>query len=183
MDVVHLTDPASLRAYAHPLRLALVGLLRREGPLTATKAAARLGESVPSCSFHLRQLAKYGLVEPAAPTGRGREKPWQATAEATSWDGNTDDPEVRAAAAHLDAVILERYAHRVRGWFGRRHHDPPEWRAVSGLGDTTLFVTPDELRSLTTEMDEMLQRYHARADRPAGARPVSVIQIVFPDES
>ncbi|WP_344621629.1 helix-turn-helix domain-containing protein, partial [Kitasatospora arboriphila] len=88
---VQLSDPRALKAYAHPTRMALVGLLRREGPLTATRAAELIGESVASCSFHLRQLAKYGLVEEAG-GGRGREKPWRATALFTSWDTAAADP-------------------------------------------------------------------------------------------
>jgi DNA-binding transcriptional ArsR family regulator len=183
--VVRLTDPKTLRAYAHPLRLALIGLLRREGPLTATKAAARLGESVPSCSFHLRQLAKYGLVEQAG-GGHGREKPWRATALATAWDSTAEDPAARAAAAHLDAVVFEQFAHRVRAWLGRRGDDPPAWQAVSGLGDALVFVTPDELRQLSTDVDALLQRYRHRAadpaQRPTEARPVTIIQVVFPAE-
>src|SRR4051795_2876431 len=62
---MELTDPRAMRAYAHPIRLRLLGLLRRHGPLTATQAAARLGESSGTTSFHLRQLAKYGFCEPA----------------------------------------------------------------------------------------------------------------------
>ncbi|HWD74930.1 MAG TPA: helix-turn-helix domain-containing protein, partial [Solirubrobacteraceae bacterium] len=72
---VEVTDPRSLRGLAHPVRLALIGLLRREGPLTATQAGERIGESPASCSFHLRQLAKYGLVEEAG-AGPGRRRPW-----------------------------------------------------------------------------------------------------------
>ena len=64
-SVTRLTDPRALRAYAHPVRMRLMGLLRTEGPLTATRAADLLGESSGTCSFHLRQLAKYGLVEEA----------------------------------------------------------------------------------------------------------------------
>ncbi|HVI18641.1 MAG TPA: helix-turn-helix domain-containing protein, partial [Gaiellales bacterium] len=60
---LRLTDPRALRALAHPTRLRLVGLLRREGPLTATQAGALIDEVPASASFHLRQLAKYGLVE------------------------------------------------------------------------------------------------------------------------
>jgi Mn-dependent DtxR family transcriptional regulator len=183
--VIHLSDPSSLRAYAHPLRLALVGLLRREGPLTATKAAARLGESVPSCSFHLRQLARYGLVEHAA-GGRGREKPWRATALATQWNSTMEDPAARAAAAHLDTVVFEQYAQRVRAWLSRRDDDPPAWQAPSGLSDATVFVTPDELRQLTSEIDAVLQRFQHRTtdptQRPAASRAVKVIQVVFPAE-
>src|ERR1700686_3441278 len=84
-----LTAPRALRAYAHPVRMALMGLQRTEGPLTATRAAELLGESSGTCSFHLRQLAKYGLVEEAG-GGTGREKPWRATATTTDWDAAGD---------------------------------------------------------------------------------------------
>jgi len=72
-SVNNLTDPKALRALAHPIRLALIGLLRTQGPLTATRAAELLGESSASTSFHLRQLSKYGLAEEAG-GGQGRER-------------------------------------------------------------------------------------------------------------
>ena len=62
---VELRDARALRALAHPTRLKLVGLLRLQGPLTATQAARELGETPQRCTFHLGQLAKYGLVEEA----------------------------------------------------------------------------------------------------------------------
>src|SRR5262245_35651030 len=105
---VELTDPRALRAVAHPIRLELLGLLRRSGPLTATEAAARIGESPASCSFHLRQLAKYGLVEEAG-GGRGRQRPWRATAPLTSWPGAVDGDDRREATAMLSRVVVERY--------------------------------------------------------------------------
>src|SRR5512141_1506254 len=81
---VELRDARSLRALAHPTRLKLVGLLRLKGPLTATQAARELGETPQRCTFHLGQLAKHGLVEEAG-GGRGRERPWRATASFTNW--------------------------------------------------------------------------------------------------
>jgi DNA-binding transcriptional ArsR family regulator len=50
-------DPRVLRALAHPLRNALLALLRSEGPSTASRSGQRLGESSGSTSYHLRQLA------------------------------------------------------------------------------------------------------------------------------
>src|SRR3954451_18129241 len=105
---IELTDPRAMRAYAHPVRMALIGLLRRNGPMTATQAAARLGESSGTCSFHFRQLAKYGFCEEAG-GGRGREKPWRATALATSWTSAPDDPERADAEHQLNLVVLQRY--------------------------------------------------------------------------
>ena len=59
-------DPKTLRALTHPVRLALLEALALEGPLTATAAGELIGESPTTCSFHFRQLAKYGFVEEAA---------------------------------------------------------------------------------------------------------------------
>ena len=58
-----LSDPRAMRALAHPPRLDLLELLFAEGPLTASECAARVGDSPASCSYHLRQLARWGFVE------------------------------------------------------------------------------------------------------------------------
>src|ERR671937_2498370 len=113
-----LTDPMALRAVAHPMRLRLLGLLRHEGALTATQAAERVGESPAACSFHLRQLAKYGLVEEAG-GGRGRERPWRATAQITDWPAVSDDPAFAPAAQLLETVLAERYFERLMRWLER----------------------------------------------------------------
>src|SRR5262249_11548655 len=103
---MELTDPRALRAYAHPIRLKLVGLLRRTGPLTATQAGEKIGESAANCSFHLRQLAKFGLVEEAG-GGKGRERPWRATSITTEWPDGGADPEAVEAGAMLSRVVVE----------------------------------------------------------------------------
>ncbi|HEU4461850.1 MAG TPA: helix-turn-helix domain-containing protein, partial [Solirubrobacterales bacterium] len=105
---VTLTDPRALRAMAHPTRLELIALLRQGGPLTATQAAEQIGGSPASCSFHLRQLAKYGLVEEAG-GGRGRERPWRATAISTEWPVFGENEETLAAGEMLSRVVVERY--------------------------------------------------------------------------
>ena len=129
-----LTHPRALRALAHPIRLALVGMLRREGPLTATRAAALLGESSASASFHLRQLAKYGLVEEAG-GGRGRERPWRATAMFTQWPDVAEGAEQQAATALLSSVIAERYFEDLMRWLSAKPEEAPRMaggRALRG---------------------------------------------------
>ena len=181
MQSVRLSDPVALRAYAHPVRMKLVGLLRREGPHTATQAAARIGESVPSCSFHLQQLAKYGLVE-RVPGADARERPWRATAYFTTWESDTDNPEHQAAVDHLDAVVMGRYAERVQEFLQRRRLEPRAWRRLTGPSDHLLYVTGDELKELQRRMEELLAAYRPRlADpsrRPPDARGVQLIQFI-----
>jgi hypothetical protein len=184
-SVKRLTDPRALRALAHPLRLSLVGLLRRDGPLTATRAASLLGQSSGSCSFHLRQLAKYGLVEQAG-GGRGREKPWQATTLFTAWPDVTETPELAAAAGLLSQVIAERYFEYLMKWLDGKPAEPPEWQEAAHFGDTMLYVTADELAELAGEERKLVDRYLERQRqpelRPPGARLVSYLHLAFPGD-
>ncbi|MER5400751.1 helix-turn-helix domain-containing protein [Streptomyces sp. NPDC002599] len=183
MNRRQLTDPRALRAYAHPFRLTLIGLLRREGAMTATRAAELTGESVASCSYHLRMLAKYGLAEQTG-EGQGREKPWRATASFTSWPGYAADPEVREAATALSLAVVERYFTEATRWLENRRTESAEWQEAAPLGDATIFVTPAELKELEEQMWELLQPYISRADhperRPAAARRVSYVQFAYP---
>jgi len=182
---VQLTDPRALRALAHPTRLRLVGLLRREGPLTATQAGALIGEVPASASFHLRQLAKYGLVEEAA-GGRGRERPWQATAMFTSWSGAGGSPDLAIADQMLTAVVAERYAEQLQAWLAAKPGEPVEWQEAAGLGEALLYVTPDELTRIGEELDDLLRPYldriGDRSTRPDGARLVSFIRMALPTD-
>jgi hypothetical protein len=182
---VKLSDPIALRAYAHPLRMSLVGLLRREGPLTATQAADRLGESVPNCSFHLRQLAKYGLAE-RVPGSDARERPWRATAMFTTWENASDDPETQAAASHLSRVVFERHVERARQGLAHQEAEPVRWRNVIGTSDYVLYVTPEELSALLDKTEELFAEYLGRltdpAQRPPNSRAMQVIQIATPLE-
>ncbi|RIV37833.1 winged helix-turn-helix domain-containing protein [Micromonospora radicis] len=177
------TDPRALRAYAHPLRMRLIGLLRSEGPMTATQAAARLDDNVPNCSFHLRQLAKYGFAERVAGAD-GRERPWRATTPFTSWDDDSDDPAMKAAADELNALMLAVFVRRAQDYLAVRADEPTEWRVAAGFGDTLLHVTASELRELTGTIDALLARYDERitdpAKRPPGSRPVMMVQLVLP---
>ncbi|MGW4379838.1 winged helix-turn-helix domain-containing protein [Kitasatospora sp. NPDC004531] len=180
---VRLTDPRALRAYAHPTRMALVGLLRVHGPLTATRAAELLGtESVASCSFHLRQLAKYGLVEEAG-GGRGREKPWRATAAFTSWDASPADPEQAAAVDFLQRAVLDGYFARATAWLAHRAEESPEWRETAGFGDTAVRVTVEELAELNARIEELTRPYVERAvEGHEGVRTVQLIQLAVPTD-
>jgi DNA-binding transcriptional ArsR family regulator len=182
-SVNRLRDPRALRALAHPLRLSLVGLLRVEGPLTATRAAELLGESSASTSFHLRQLAKYGLVEEAG-GGKGRERPWRATAMFTNLPDVAENPDLAVAAELLSSVIAERYFEDVMRWLEVRPGEPEEWQRVAQFGDTYLYLTAEELAALGEQTQQMMDQYIDRQTqpelRPAGARLVCYLHLAFP---
>src|SRR6476646_6726834 len=110
------TDPRAMRALAHPTRMALLEYLIREGPLTATQAGALLGQSPASCSFHFRQLAKYGFVE-EADGGTGRERPWRRVSVTHSWSAVSPDAETDAAAEVLTELVARRNLEHLEEWF------------------------------------------------------------------
>ena len=179
-----LRDPRAMRALAHPLRLKLLELLTREGTLTSTQAAGATNESTASCSFHLRQLAKYGFVEEAE-GGRGRERPWRAVVRDTRWSTVHRDAETSAAADALTAQLLERDLAALRDFLARRGDYPSEWQDAAGLVSTSLlYLRATELENLSRRHLELCRRYRTRtADpsrRPDDAVPVRLVVLAAP---
>jgi hypothetical protein len=182
-SVKRITDPRTMRALAHPIRLSLLSLLRTEGPMTATKAGERIGESAASCSFHLRQLSKYGFVEEAS-GGHGRERPWQATAMLTDVATIGDSPEFTAAADLFRSIVLDRYFESAARWLDAKPNESPEWQQAAQFTDRILYVTAAELATVTRQIEDLLDGYADRnvnpALRPADSRLVSCINLGFP---
>src|SRR5580700_9040011 len=98
------SDARTMRALAHPVRIALIEALMLGGAMTATEAGERIGESPTTCSFHLRQLAKYGFVEEAG-GGKGRSRPWRLATLAMQSANVHDDPETEIAATALAGLL------------------------------------------------------------------------------
>src|SRR5579859_1328927 len=173
--VTRLENAKALRAYAHPVRMKLIMALRTQGPLTATRAGRLLGESSGTCSFHLRQLAKYGLVEESG-GGTGREKPWRATTTSTAWDDAPEDPETAAAAGLLSEVLVEWYFAQVMQYLEARSGENREWQQAAYVGDRFLWLTVEELARLGRDIAAISDRYFERTVkpelRPPGARLV-----------
>jgi DNA-binding transcriptional ArsR family regulator len=181
--VKQLTDPKALRALAHPIRLKLLSQLRIHGQLTATQAGELLGESSGSCSFHLRQLAKYGLVEETG-GGQGRERPWRATTMFTGVPDYAEDPKVDAAAGLLRGVIADQYIADLMRWMEAAPDEPEEWQQAAELGDTLVYLTAGELAELIERtrglLDPYLDRQAKPELRPPGARLVSYLHLAHP---
>lgn len=171
-DEHRLSSATELRALSHPIRLALMELLEEEGPLTATRAGERLGESPANASFHLRTLARYGYVEEAA-GGTGRQRPWQVVDRATKIDGDDLGPEARLAADALLQLIRERDLQRLRSYGATRDDYPKEWRDAAHEMRLTLHLTAAELAELYGAVESALAPYLGRKRRP-GTLPVSV---------
>jgi hypothetical protein len=161
-------------ALGHPLRVALLALLAQRATLTSTEAARELGESSGSCSFHLRQLARYGRVE-EVPGARGRARPWRlAPVPGTAGEGAAGVDEFGALARELEN---EGY----RRWLDHRDAAPPGWRDEAF--STVLHLTPEELAEVAAAIRGVIAAYAGRAAgsaAPAGVLPVAVVARMFP---
>lgn len=177
-----LDDPLAIRALAHPIRLELQSLLGRVGPLTAAEAARRLGISQALASHHLRQLAKYDFVE-QAPGKDNRERPWRTASTSQSWRDAHLNPEASAAADVLEQLIAEGALNNLAKWQEQRKDEPAEWRDHAGIGQTSIYLTAEELAELDDQISALLQRYvderpiDDKSTRPPGSRRVDIVQI------
>ena len=178
------TDARTLRALAHPVRIALLEELALGGALTATELGERIGESPTTCSFHLRQLAKYGFVEEAG-GGRGRARPWRLTTIGISYSDTHDDPASEIAANALSRIVSERWLDRYQTWLQSRASYPRAWRDAADDSEYLFWVTAAELKALNQEfLDFLMPKYRDRltdpAQRPAGSAPVEMLVFTFP---
>jgi predicted ArsR family transcriptional regulator len=175
------TDPRAMRALAHPRRLDLLELLFAEGPMTASQCAERVGDSPASCSYHLRQLAKWGFVEETG-EGRGRERPWRHVPMGNSF-GRAKGQAQRAAVELLTDVIDDRRYSKVREFRSRMDRIPDEWVDASHSDDFTFWATPEETAELGRQIVDLLGPYQRRAlegVRPDGSRLVEWLLYAFP---
>lgn len=171
-------DAAALKALTHPLRIRLLGMLRQDGPATASELAVRTGESSASTSYHLRVLAKYAFVGEATHRD-GRERRWQAVHSVTSWNNTAMEGSPgsrawiglsrRAQVEHLGASLVRHEADVAAGRLGE------EWVEPSTINDLMPRLTPESLSELWQVIDRKLDELTARdAADPRAARVVFV---------
>lgn len=173
-----ITDPRRIRALAHPLRIELLEHLG-EAELTATECAERTGESVASCSFHLRSLAKYGYIEQAE--RRGREKPWRLVTRSRDMRPDFDDPASLRALSELAGFAVEHEVEHVRRWVSHIADEAPEWVDASTITASSFWATREELAEVSRTLQEIADRFAGREDdpslRPPGARPIRTFAV------
>ena len=177
------TDVRALRALANPVRYRIFGHLMAFGSQTASECAAVVGATPSNCSYHLRELARFGLVERVDDgAADGRERPWRPTATGFSYQrsgggscrsgGPSREPALLHAGIDDDAALAHEAAER---------HDAlsPAWQQADGICDVR---APHHGRASWSRWasrrrpDPPVHRPHPRrraAGRRAGARRCS----------
>jgi DNA-binding transcriptional ArsR family regulator len=175
-----ISDPRVLKVVAHPLRVRMLGLLRAEGPATASELGRKVGESSGSTSYHLRELAKYGFIEEDPERRDGRERRWRARHRYTSWDNleMSATPEGREAvrimhARQLEALVRTAEAFEEREW-------PPEVVDVCGMSDHLVTLPPAGLRELGDRVNALVRELAERYADDPGAIRANLFTAAFP---
>lgn len=177
--------PSQLRALTHPLRLRMLGILRTEGPTTATALAQRLGLNSGATSYHLRQLATHGFIVDDESRGNGRDRWWQAAHASTrlDWEEADPDPEGQEAVdAYLQSVVVV-YTQMLQQMVEERATLSEEWRNASSISDWRFRLNPSQARRLLEQVEAMIEEFEAEEELPEddpGGVPYTVMFHGFP---
>ncbi|TQK69337.1 MULTISPECIES: helix-turn-helix domain-containing protein [unclassified Nocardioides] len=177
-------DPRILRAIAHPTRNRVLHELSAAGSMRAADIARVLDIPANQASFHLRQLAKYGLVEDDPDAARDRrDRVWRLvdpdgirfrTADMLAQPGG------RAAYAVFRRNAVAHGQHLVERAFAVADDAEQPGRSVS---EWSLLLSPDEARELMDELIEVVERRReaGREHGPGeGRETYSVLQLIQP---
>lgn len=175
-----ISDPVRIRALAHPVRLELLDYLDDAGKATATECAAATGESVASCSYHLRMLSKHGYIEQVDQPGR--EKPWKVVSHGRSSVIDRNAPGSVHAASAMASIFVHRQLDRIQSWLQRASQLPVEDIDVSTVTSSSFYATHDEIRQFREDLWELARRFDGRWQHPElwpeGSVPVQLFSVV-----
>ncbi|WP_134766672.1 helix-turn-helix domain-containing protein [Nocardioides sp. 1609] len=163
-NVAH--DPQVLRAITHPVRNRILSELDAQGSLRAADIARELDIPANQASFHLRQLAKYGLVEEDPDAARDRrDRVWRATGTV-----NIDIEDLQAgpggpAAARVFRRNAASWGHHVVASAYAEKREPGIHRSVT---DSALRLTAAEAGVLTEELLQVVERWSERTRLDTG---------------
>ena len=179
---VRFDSPRSIRALAHPARLAIINALATGEELTATQCAELTELSPSATAYHLKLLERYGFAEPAPQRTDRRERPWRTTGRRLQVDLDSSTPAGASAASAVVAAYFDTTRALGLAFAAGEHAEPQEWRNAV-LSNADLWLTVEEVERVSHELEAVLEPLRGRAlraERPAGSRRVRVMNVVVP---
>jgi DNA-binding transcriptional ArsR family regulator len=181
-DAHRVDNPRSIRALAHPARLAIIDALATGDELTATQCAALTGLSPSATAYHLKFLERYGFAESAPPRPDRRERPWRAAGRRIEFYLDDSTPAGASAASAVAAAYFDTTRALALEYIEGEHAEPEEWRNAV-LDNVDLWLTVEEVRRVSEALGAVVTPYRGRGlggDRPEGSRRVRVMNVVVP---
>lgn len=158
-SVYKIEDVRQLKVLWHPLRLRILEEMGFRGQATPTQIARALGESAPKIHYHVKELAKVGLVEEVEtkPKGGVLEHYYRLVADDFQV---SSDIGVKASDGRLGGVIasgIERVFAEVREAYTRQAERKA--KAAPGADLATAFALSGSQKRLTkAEAEELAHR-------------------------
>jgi predicted ArsR family transcriptional regulator len=182
VDLTSITpSPHQMKALTHPVRVRMLGMLRIDGPATATTLAARLGLNTGATSYHLRQLAQHGFVVEETERGNARDRWWRAAHQSTTTDtAGPADPESRDTLdAYLQSVVVV-MTERLQRSVEELSTLPEEWRDATTYSDWVVRLTPRRALRLIEQLNAAMQEIEEEDDDEAAPFVVQLAAFPYP---
>ena len=145
-----------LRAITHPVKWRVLQALWSGRTLTATQAANIAGITPSAMSYHLRHLAKLGMIE-RLESDDGRERPWRAISEAPHLTLQPD--------AQLGTAMMQNLMYSVTRTLEVAPPEPGDtrpWPAAYSQG--TLKLTRAQAKELNRRIGDLIDEFEGLAD-------------------
>jgi|SRR5690625_944403 len=175
-------DAETLKALAHPLRIKIYDHLSTYGSATSTQLAELLGENTGQTSYHLRILARHGLIEDDDQVeAKGRERWWRAAHAVRMEPEVLTDPGSRAASKVVLSAVAQERAESLERWF-RAAPDSGQWLENNITSRATVQLRPEDARKLIDQVLELIDKITAGYADVEGedAQRVRIYFDVFP---
>ena len=160
-----MSDPRVLRAIAHPTRGRILDELGAAGPMRAADVGEALGIPANQASFHLRQLARYGVIVPAPEAARDKRDRVYKLSDERGFRLDVEDiskqPGGKAAVTvfqHNKAAWAHRLVDEVFSFKKRKD-------TFTAIVDQPMKLTKGEAAEFMGEIDDVLAKW---ADKTRG---------------
>ena len=154
---IELTELSSMRAVVHPARWRVLQELYAGRALTATHAASLTGLTPSAMSYHLKQLARAGLIE-RDDSEDGRERPWRAIDKGFKLSAKPDAESGSAMMRNVLATVSQLLL-----------APPPEdgdervWPA--SFSQSGFKLTKDRAKLLHARVQQLIEEFEAEPDQ------------------
>jgi DNA-binding transcriptional ArsR family regulator len=171
-EVRIVSDVGTLKALASVIRRRMLSFLEENGQATSADVARALGESTGTTSYHLRLLARHGLVREVESASR-RERWWCKVPLDLRFPPVDENTPAAERDAHLD-LHRQRLTEDLVQLSRLVKLDDPADLAWTRMSRSSIRVTRAQLDELGAELRALMFKYAApNAGRPATGRPTT----------
>lgn len=165
-DVEILSDLKQIKAISHVYRIRVLEAFH-ERAATAKQISDRLGEPHAKVNYHIKALAKVGILEPAGENIRMGivEKYYQPIAKTYRVDSavmKMSDAQIKASVDHASVAAFERATKQF--YESIELKDRLVANRITNIPD--IYLTETEAKQFFTEFDQLIHAYATRYKEP-----------------